>query len=179
MEKWPEVIIPLHTNFLKLKKGFSNLEPEGQGWRIIMGVTRLLLLGLFYTIQMQIYVLFCTWLYVPNKSACTFIYGKAYLVGSIEVRAQNLLEINVHARLFGTLEYPLSLPLTQPMYLHWLAAVVDIPPLFFPIVLTSEDGWELHNLQIQVKYEKKNMNCTHNNWLLKLWTLKNQKSGNF
>ena len=28
-----------------------------------MGVTRLLLLGLFYTIQMQIYVLFCTRLY--------------------------------------------------------------------------------------------------------------------
>ena len=78
--------------------------------------------------------------YVPNKSACTFIYGKAYLVGSIEVRAQNLLEINVHARLFGTLEYPLSLPLTQPLYLHRLAAVVEIPPLFFPIVLTSEDG---------------------------------------
>ena len=32
------------------------MEPEGQGQRIIMGVTRLLLLGLFYTIQMQIYV---------------------------------------------------------------------------------------------------------------------------
>ena len=60
MEKWPLVIFPLYTNFLNLKKGFSNLEPEGQGRRIIMGVTRLLLLGLFYTIQMQIYVLFCT-----------------------------------------------------------------------------------------------------------------------
>ena len=36
--------------------------------------------------------------------------------------------------------YPLSLPLTQPLHLHWLAAVVEIPPLFFPIVLTSEDG---------------------------------------
>ena len=34
-----------------LKKLFSNLEPEGQGRGIIIGVTRLLLLGLFYTIQ--------------------------------------------------------------------------------------------------------------------------------
>ena len=47
--------------FLKiLKNDLSNLEPEGQGYGIIMGVTRLLLLGLFYTIQMQFYVLFCT-----------------------------------------------------------------------------------------------------------------------
>ena len=36
---------------LDLKKAFSNLELEGQGRGIIMGVTRLLLLGLFYTIQ--------------------------------------------------------------------------------------------------------------------------------
>ena len=35
------------------KKGFSNLQLEGQGWDIIMGVTRLLLLGPFYTIQYQ------------------------------------------------------------------------------------------------------------------------------
>ena len=34
-----------------LKKLFSKLEPEEQGWGIIRGVTRLLLLGLFYTIQ--------------------------------------------------------------------------------------------------------------------------------
>ena len=34
-----------------LKKVFSNLELEGQGCGIIMGVTRLLLLGPFYTIQ--------------------------------------------------------------------------------------------------------------------------------
>ena len=36
---------------LDLKKVLSNLEPEGQGRGIIMGVTRLLLLGPFYTIQ--------------------------------------------------------------------------------------------------------------------------------
>ena len=34
-----------------LKKGFSNLELEGQGQGIIMGVTHLLLLGPFYTIH--------------------------------------------------------------------------------------------------------------------------------
>ena len=34
-----------------LNKGFSNLELEGHGWGIIMGVTRLLLLGPFYTMQ--------------------------------------------------------------------------------------------------------------------------------
>ena len=36
-----------------LKKGFSNLELERQGGEIIMGVTGLLLLGQFYTIQTQ------------------------------------------------------------------------------------------------------------------------------
>ena len=36
---------------LDLKKVFSNLEPVGQGRGIIMGLTRLLLLGPFYTIQ--------------------------------------------------------------------------------------------------------------------------------
>ena len=35
------------------KKLFSNLEPEGQGQGTIMGVTRLLLLELFYIIQTQ------------------------------------------------------------------------------------------------------------------------------
>ena len=49
--------------FCDLKKVFSNLNTEGQRGAIIMKVTRLLLLGLFYTIQMQIYVLFCTRLY--------------------------------------------------------------------------------------------------------------------
>ena len=34
-----------------LKQGFSNLELQGQRHSIIMGVTRLLLLGQFYTIQ--------------------------------------------------------------------------------------------------------------------------------
>ena len=36
---------------VRFKKLFGNLEPEGQGRDIIVGVTRLLLLGPFYTIQ--------------------------------------------------------------------------------------------------------------------------------
>ena len=36
---------------MRFKKVFSNLELEGQGRGIIMGVTHLLLLGPFYTIQ--------------------------------------------------------------------------------------------------------------------------------
>ena len=46
-----------------LKKLFSNLEPEGQGQGIIMGVTRLLLLGLFYTIQTK-----------GDQTLCTRVY---------------------------------------------------------------------------------------------------------
>ena len=48
-----------------------------------MGVTRLLLLGPFYTIQMQFYVLFCTRLYngifiqkVDSCSSTVFIFGQ-------------------------------------------------------------------------------------------------------
>ena len=36
---------------MRFKKAFSNVELEGQGRGIIMGITRLLLLGPFYTIQ--------------------------------------------------------------------------------------------------------------------------------
>ena len=44
-------IFNFETIILNLEKVFSNLEPEGQGGGIIMGVTRLLLLGPFYSIQ--------------------------------------------------------------------------------------------------------------------------------
>ena len=44
------------NQIFNFKKGISNLEPEGQGRGIFMGVTHLLLLGQFYTIQMQFYV---------------------------------------------------------------------------------------------------------------------------
>ena len=49
-----------------LKRVFSNLEPEEQGHGIIMGVTRLLLLGLFYTIQTNFMYFFahdCTYFF--------------------------------------------------------------------------------------------------------------------
>ena len=53
---WPKiplklVIFPLWTKGFRLKKVFSNLELERQGHGIIMGVTCILLLGPFYTIQ--------------------------------------------------------------------------------------------------------------------------------
>ena len=51
----------------ELKNDLSNLEEEGEGRGIIMGVTRLLLLGPFYTIQIQINVLFCTRLYISKS----------------------------------------------------------------------------------------------------------------
>ena len=48
-----------------LKKGFSNLELEGEGWGIIMGVITLILLGPFYTIQTKTDQTF--WLGVKNS----------------------------------------------------------------------------------------------------------------
>ena len=47
-----------------------------------------------------------------NKCACTFISGKVCLLSSIKVRRQSLSKINVHARLFGTLEYVRSVALS-------------------------------------------------------------------
>ena len=52
---WPKISLKLvifpSRIFLRFKKVFTNLEPEGQGSGIIMGVTRLLLLGPFNYIQ--------------------------------------------------------------------------------------------------------------------------------
>ena len=42
---------------------------------------------------------------VPNRLACMFISGKSCLVTSIKDERQTLSEINMHACLFGTLEY--------------------------------------------------------------------------
>ena len=42
---------------------------------------------------------------MPNKRACTFISGKVCPLTLKEPKRQTLPEINVHARLFGTLEY--------------------------------------------------------------------------
>ena len=56
-------IFNFETIILNLEKVFSNLEPEGQGDGIVMGVTRPLLLGPFYYIQTEFSILFCTRLY--------------------------------------------------------------------------------------------------------------------
>jgi hypothetical protein len=41
---------------------------------------------------------------VPNKRVCTFFSGKLCLLTSIEDKRPTLLVMNVHTRLFGTLE---------------------------------------------------------------------------
>ena len=68
-----------YEKIMRFKKVLSFLELEGQGHGIIMGVTRLLLLGLFYTIQMQFYVLFCTRLYLAycQFHCITLYFGKS------------------------------------------------------------------------------------------------------
>ena len=52
-----------------LKKVFSNLEPEGRGRGIIMGVTSLFLLEPFYTIQTKTHQTFLPLKEVPEKMA--------------------------------------------------------------------------------------------------------------
>ena len=42
---------------------------------------------------------------VPNKRACTIISGQVCPLTLIASKRQTLPEINMHARLFGTLEY--------------------------------------------------------------------------
>ena len=60
---------------LNLEKVFSNLEPEGQGGGIVMGVTPPLLLGPFYYIQTKFSILLCTRLYISDY-LCTFHFIK-------------------------------------------------------------------------------------------------------
>ena len=62
---------------MRFKKLFSNLEPEGQGQGIIMEVTRLLLLGLFYTIQTKRDQTLCTRVYVGTV---TIYLNLSYMV---------------------------------------------------------------------------------------------------
>ena len=61
-----------------------------------MGVTRLLLLGLFYTIQMQIYVQFCTRLYVST------IYGKllTYFMKEPLINRNKVQQVRLEEKLF-------------------------------------------------------------------------------
>ena len=60
---------------------------------------------------------------VPKKRARTFISGKVCLLTLIEPKRQTLPEINVHALLFGTLEYLTFYPSLGNLTTHYL----DIP----------------------------------------------------
>ena len=62
-------IFNFETIILNLEEFFSNLEPEGKEVVIIMGVTRLLLLGPFYYIQTSFSILFCTRLQQEQQQA--------------------------------------------------------------------------------------------------------------
>ena len=57
-----------------LRKVVSNLELEGQGYGIIMGVTPLLLLGPFYTIQTNFMYFFAHDSTLSHISIGTFSY---------------------------------------------------------------------------------------------------------
>ena len=70
-----------------LKKALGNLEAEGQGRGTIIGVTRLLLLGQFYTIKIQFYVLLCTRLYFQH----------IFLWHNFQWRFWNRIRRNLHA----------------------------------------------------------------------------------
>ena len=66
---------------MRFKKVFSNLELEGQEYGIIMGVTRLLLLGPFYTIQTNFMYFFahdCS-IFEVNSSQLSKWVGKCSL----------------------------------------------------------------------------------------------------
>ena len=81
------VIFSLWTKFLDLKKVIINLEPEGQGHDIIMGVTGLLHLGPFYTDRQ----ILCTFLqttvndfrkrrhFVPKVKMCQNFFADSWL----------------------------------------------------------------------------------------------------
>ena len=60
---------------------------------------------------------------VPKKRARMFISGKVCLLTLIEPKRQTLPEINVHALLFGTLEYLTFYPSLGNLTTHYL----DIP----------------------------------------------------
>ena len=63
-------------------KVFINLEPEGQGHGIVMGVTRLLLLGPFYTIQTQTHQTFLGGVYNLKKK---FVFGNKLRQGKVNI----------------------------------------------------------------------------------------------
>ena len=64
---WNLSVFHYEPKILDLKKVFSNLETEGQGRGTIMGLTRLLLLGPFYTIQTQRHQTFLVGVYICQE----------------------------------------------------------------------------------------------------------------
>ena len=72
---WNLSVFHHEPKVLDLKKVFSNLEPEGQGRGIIMGVTRLLLLRSFYYIQTNFLYFFahdCSLFFLFSDSSILF-----------------------------------------------------------------------------------------------------------
>ena len=79
---------------------------------------------------------------VPNRCACSFISGKVCLLSSIDAKRQTLPEINVQARLFGTLENVMwyswtrdkllseAIILTLKFQDFWKTIVISIGTLF-------------------------------------------------
>ena len=82
-----------------LKKVFSNLELEGQGRDTIMGVTRLLLLGLFYTIQTKRDQTLCTRVYLFIKQ---FVILQAFIPTSVMLPAKRLNTLLEQSQEFQT-----------------------------------------------------------------------------
>ena len=76
-----------------LKKVFSNLEPEGQGRGIIMRVTHLLLLELFYTIETNFMYFFahdCI-TYVSLNAVLKDVRNKSMIPYLIVLRKYNIV----------------------------------------------------------------------------------------
>ena len=94
---------------------------------------------------------------VPNKRECTVISSKVCVLTFIEPKRQTLLEINMHARLFGTLEYPLfEVALSEVKVLLPL----DWNPMVFKLTFNCDycvfvKGWvnTILVMQIEDKYK--------------------------
>ena len=114
-----------------LKIVFSNLELKGQGRSIIMGVTRLLLLGQFYTIQTQTDQTFWRGVYMMAKHCSFFHYNSVQLSGSIDNWKLNwILRTVMYSKTFyldisllrsyeSIVHYSMKTWLFILTYLHW------------------------------------------------------------
>ena len=112
-----------------LNKGFSNLELEGHGRGIIMGMTRLLLLGLFYTIQTKrdqtfwrgVYLFSCKEEFLKifsDSHFCPHLLLKYYFMARTSRKDLTLKHLNVHFILgHGHLSYAHLLQFLFPLLL--------------------------------------------------------------